>query len=126
MGFSRQEYWSGLPCPPPGDLPNPGIKPTSLVSSALEPPGKTPDYVLKTTEVNRQNLCSFWDSFSPEDLSGNNVKVIHFFSFALYFENSQTALSCSELSLRTRLKHQLAFRYPCDADDFRSIYGKGS
>ena len=27
MGFSRQEYWSGLPCPPLGDLPNPGIKP---------------------------------------------------------------------------------------------------
>ena len=26
MGFSRQEYWSGLPCPPPGDLSNPGIK----------------------------------------------------------------------------------------------------
>jgi len=26
MGFSRQEYWSGLPFPPPGDLPNPGIK----------------------------------------------------------------------------------------------------
>ena len=30
MGFSRQEYWSGLPCPPPGDLPNPGIKTTFL------------------------------------------------------------------------------------------------
>ena len=29
MGFSRQEYWSGLPFPPPGDLPNPGIKPPS-------------------------------------------------------------------------------------------------
>ena len=29
MGFSRQEYWSGLPFPSPGDLPNPGIKPTS-------------------------------------------------------------------------------------------------
>ena len=28
-GFSRQEYWSGLPCPPPGDLPDPGIKPAS-------------------------------------------------------------------------------------------------
>ena len=28
-GFSRQEYWSGLPCPPPGDLPNPGIEPWS-------------------------------------------------------------------------------------------------
>ena len=29
MGFSRQEYWSGLPCLPPGDLPDPGIKPAS-------------------------------------------------------------------------------------------------
>ena len=35
MGFSRQEYWSGLPCPPPGDLPNPGIEPESLKSPAL-------------------------------------------------------------------------------------------
>ena len=35
MGFSRQEYWSGLPRAPPGDLPNPGIKPASLLSSAL-------------------------------------------------------------------------------------------
>ena len=30
MGFSRQEYWSGLPFPSPGDLPNPGIEPRSL------------------------------------------------------------------------------------------------
>ena len=29
MGFSRQEYWSGLPCPSPGDLPDPGIEPRS-------------------------------------------------------------------------------------------------
>ena len=36
MGFSRQEYWSGLPCPPPGGLPDPGIKPASLMSPALE------------------------------------------------------------------------------------------
>ena len=35
MGFSRQEYWSGLPYPPPGDLPNPGIEPASLTSPAL-------------------------------------------------------------------------------------------
>ena len=33
MGFSRKEYWSGLPFPPPGDLPNPGIEP---ISPALE------------------------------------------------------------------------------------------
>ena len=35
MGFSRQEHWSGLPFPSPGDLPNPGIKPTSPESPAL-------------------------------------------------------------------------------------------
>ena len=35
MEFSMQEYWSGLPFPIPGDLPNPGIEPTSLVSPAL-------------------------------------------------------------------------------------------
>ena len=36
VGFSRQEYWSGLPCPPPGDLPNPGIKLVSLTSPAWQ------------------------------------------------------------------------------------------
>ena len=34
MGFSRQEYWSGLPCPPPGDLPHPGVEPMSSMSPA--------------------------------------------------------------------------------------------
>ena len=48
MGFSRQEYWSGLPCSPPGYLPDPGIEPMSFKSPAywqvgslpLVPPGK--------------------------------------------------------------------------------------
>ena len=35
MGFSREEYWSGLPFPAPGDLSDPGIEPTSPVSTAL-------------------------------------------------------------------------------------------
>ena len=35
MGFSRQEYWSGLPCPPPWDPPDPGTEPTSLTFPAL-------------------------------------------------------------------------------------------
>ena len=35
MGCSRQECWSGLPCPPPGDLPDPGIQPSSLLSPVL-------------------------------------------------------------------------------------------
>ena len=45
MEFSRQEYWSGLPFPSPGDLPDPGIEPRfpALLADALpsEPPGKT-------------------------------------------------------------------------------------
>ena len=54
-GFSRQEYWSGLPCPPPGDLPNPGSKPRSpaLQADSLpsEPPAKP-----KNTGVGKLSL----------------------------------------------------------------------
>ena len=60
MGFPRQEYWSGLPFPSPGDLPDPGIEPTSLASPALaggffttEPPGANnlSDHVRKKLEI---------------------------------------------------------------------------
>ena len=55
MGFSRQEYWSGLPFPSPGDLPDPGIEPgsTAFQADALtsEPPGKPQlCFVLVTNE----------------------------------------------------------------------------
>ena len=44
MGFSRQEYWTGLQCPTPGDLPDPGIEPASLALAGgfftTMPPGK--------------------------------------------------------------------------------------
>jgi len=44
LGFPRKEYWNGLPCPPPEDLPDSGIKPMSpalqVNSLPLEPPGK--------------------------------------------------------------------------------------
>ena len=57
MGFSRQEYWSGLPFPPPGDLSGPGMELSSLAFFALggrffitEPPGK-PRY---TVEIEKQ------------------------------------------------------------------------
>ena len=58
MGFSRQEYWSGLPFPSPGDLPDPGIEPRSpaLQADALisEPPGKPMinlESVLKSSDI---------------------------------------------------------------------------
>ena len=58
-GFSRQEYWSGLPCPPPADLPHPGIKPMSPAALELqakfffftvEPPQKTGHYFASGTK----------------------------------------------------------------------------
>ena len=54
MGFSRPEYWSGLPCPSPGDLPDPGIKPMSPASQAdslsSEPQGKPLGALLPLTK----------------------------------------------------------------------------
>ena len=55
MGFSKEEYWSGLPCPSPGDLLNPGIKPGSpaLQADSLpsEPPGKPLLSTVSRTEI---------------------------------------------------------------------------
>ena len=61
MGFSNQEYWSGLPFPSPGDLPNPGIKPRSpaLRADALtsEPPGK-PEELRALLSPSYRSKCS--------------------------------------------------------------------
>ena len=50
--FSRQEYWNGLPCPTSGDLPDPGIKPASLMSSALA------DWFFTTSATWEAQSCS--------------------------------------------------------------------
>ena len=63
MGFPRQEYWSGLPFPSTGDLPNPGMEPASPVSHALQedslpadPLGKSIIFVLEL--VDKSNLVN--------------------------------------------------------------------
>ena len=53
MGFSKQDYWSGLPFPSPGDLPNPGIKPGSPALRADALPFEPPNW----TRTNQ--ICSF-------------------------------------------------------------------
>ena len=65
MGFSRQEYWSVLPCPPPGDLPDLGMEPMSPVSPAYqadplllshwESPGSEPYKIIKRNIVQRSH-----------------------------------------------------------------------
>ena len=63
MGFSKQEYWSGLPCPPPGDLSDVEIEPVFLVSPALAgeflttPPGK-PQVVYRCQEQSVMRVSS--------------------------------------------------------------------
>ena len=73
MAFSRQEYLSGLPFPPPGNLPNPGIEPMSLALQAdslpSEPPGKPPGKAVSnptlklgrnsSLEINHIPCCNF-------------------------------------------------------------------
>ena len=63
IGFSRQEYWSGFACPPPGDLPDPGIKRASLSllhwqegSLPLAPPGKPTVLIILCITPNCVNL----------------------------------------------------------------------
>ena len=78
MRFSRQEYWSGLTCPPPGDLPNPGIARASPGSLALaggffttESPGKPADYSGNLYFISSQMFCasfSFFFKFLTADI----------------------------------------------------------
>ena len=67
MGFSRQESWSGLPCSPPGDLPDPGIQPTSLMSPALADRFFTPSATWEVPELEgwRKGRVHRYDQNSP-------------------------------------------------------------
>ena len=97
MGFSRQEYWSGLPFPAPGDLPNPGIEPRSPTLQAcslpFEPPGKPTSLnffpislwhqswwseFLYSTLMQKLNLASGWDFEIFSVLEVVAVYPIHF------------------------------------------------
>ena len=61
MGFSRQEYWSGLPFPSPGDFPDPGVQPSSPTSTGgfftSDPPGKPLFWLLKGLVGGGVGLC---------------------------------------------------------------------
>ena len=67
MGFSRQEYWSGLSFPSPGDLPNTRIKPVSLTSPELAGRFFTPSHLggPKATAVTQLFFPDIWGSASP-------------------------------------------------------------
>ena len=77
MGFPRQEYWSGLPFPSPGDLPNPGIKPRSPASLAggfytTMPPGKPKGAIMDPYK----NLRPFQEAGAKEDFYVSSPTLI--------------------------------------------------
>ena len=88
-GFSRQEYWSGLPCPPPGDLPNPGIEPRSptlqVDSLPTEPPGMP-----MNTGVDSLSLLQ---GITPTQESNWGIPHCRWILYQLSYQGSPTALT---------------------------------
>ena len=74
LGFSKQEYWSGLPCPPPGDLPDPGIQPMSHISCI----GKWVLYLCATREALTVILKH------PQETKPSDLLLLHYVDCALY------------------------------------------
>ena len=84
MGFSRKEYWSGLPWPPPGDLPDPGIEPGSPAWAGgfftAEPAGKPPKVIIQLELILELIPVPLLNFHFESSASGN---VIEFFQLPL-------------------------------------------
>ena len=78
MGFSRQEYWSGLPCPPPGDLPDPGIELAFLMFPALAgrffTTSTTWEAQIRHRQQNKGTRNSSGEYFFLQEYKGQNGK----------------------------------------------------
>ena len=120
MEFSRQEYWSGLPFPSPGDLPKPGIKPgtPALPADSLmsEPPGKPihkspmQDGVLDPTNI----LCTWSCEYALSDW--RNHKQTFSFHLTLSIRRKHLVIclrfpSCKMMFLRQGQGQWVTFRY---------------
>ena len=118
MGFPRHEYWSGLPFHPPGDLPDPGIKPASPVSLALagrffatEPPGKPKHitWIPLNTFNHLLASCPLWKQ--PETLI--LLDLSHFINLQkqIEFNLSDWNFYCKELRCKWREENKKAKNY---------------
>ena len=111
MGFSRQEYWSGVPCPPPGDLPDPGIELESLTSPALagkffstsatwEAPYQLSGFFFHTWPTLRLSpvwVCTFFqDGFQPRGLRWALVSHIMGCCPPSFWPQGASLLPCSK------------------------------
>ena len=110
MGFFRQEYWSGLPCPPPVDLSNPGIEPVSLTSPALAGGFFTTSTTWEacTTENTKKNFflllrirVHFTNMHLPICITNMHTNM-HLPYCQLIQDNNKSKISCSKFAKITQ------------------------
>ena len=96
VGFSRQEYRSGLLCPPPGVLPDPGFEPVTLTSPALASGFFTtsPTWEAWTLSIWNQMVCTFWVCFFSLD-----IMILRFFFTLWYVPGVSSFLSLRSIPL---------------------------
>ena len=107
MAFSRQEYWSGLPCPPPGDLPGPGTEPTSPVSSALQAdslplsPQGSPVRIITQTEISQPRVSLFSSCLQSPLFPpwSHSIPTLSFILFSTFLPPSSLFIPISYLTL---------------------------
>ncbi|XP_061283195.1 sialin isoform X4 [Bos javanicus] len=118
MEFSRQEYWSELPFPPPGDLPNPGIKPASPASPELAAP------VCCSARYNLAFL-SFFGFFVLYSLRVNlSVALVDMVDSNTTAKDNRTSYECAEHSAPIKvLRNQTGKKYQWDAETQGWILG---
>ena len=102
MGFSRQEYWSGLPFPSLGDLPNPGIEPGTAAlqadASPSEPPGKPPrNYIVPSYFLFfRGNILLLQTTF--KNFGDADIGILSFSPFREHVSNEASRRLASPFS----------------------------
>ena len=84
MGFSRQEYWSGLPCPPPGDLPNQGNEPMSLICPALAGRFSTTSTTWEALPSPLWHIKYQWATLTDAAGEINNIKSADYVQHPMY------------------------------------------
>ena len=85
IGFSRQEYWSGLPIPPPGTLPNPEIKPTPLALAGAFFTTETPEKTFQSP-IGSFNSDNWFFSREAGSTSSRTLHYHSFWSFVIAFQ----------------------------------------
>ena len=115
-GFSRQEYWNGLPCPPPEDLPNSGIKPKSPMwqvdSLPSEPPGKPSLYLIYRYHCSGNAFNILWSLISQfsHSVVSDSLRPHELHQASLSITNSRSSLRLMSIESVMPFSHLILCR----------------